>query len=833
MSIILGCVVIIGGKTMSSIRALLNRLVAPATSITDSVDRQRAYMLSVLLFILAVAGILGSMLFLIVEPALSSQIKVIMVIGNMVYISLYVLSRTVYYRIAAWAFILGVSTFLWSGYFLDAYTVPHDALIYLVTPVLVASVVLDRRQTLIAFTFILLSLMIFPFIYPNPDYSPYNIPFFLTGIGVLTFIWVSINDRYRQQALDSEKRYRELMNANDEAIVIIDNQDGHILDLNPAFERIIGYPSEEIIGRFPTDFLIEKSKELGLQVWQQRSHFPEQFTGQRKDGSNFYIRSTMKPYRYQNTDAYVVTIIDIGQQHAAEKALRLSEERFEAIFHNTFQFIGVLDEHGHVEGLNEPAIAFGKFSLGRIINKPIWDLNWYKDEANRQLVESKIHQTMAGDFARFELDLIGHDGQTMTADVSVKPIFDDEHQVSRLIMEVRDITERKNAERKRVEIQHRYEALFNHTVDAVFLIDIPTGRPIDANERALRMLRCNIDDIIGAELTTFIVEEEHEQTTSILERLRDGDKVQSAYERKMRRKDGEIFIAEITAMLVRDAEGDPIYVQSMIRDTTERRESQQRDFELALHRERVDMLEDFIEQASHHFRTPISNIRTSVYLLPKFQGNDEKQQKYYGVLQEELIRLQKLLDDLLTVSRLQRDEEEYYISRIVMPQFIDEIRTSVESRASYNNFNWIWDNKLTHDAIVVGDTKRLTRALSNILENSMTYTPYAGSISVRCYQHNSWAVIEVEDTGIGISQDELSKIFDDFYRTPSAQEMDSTSTGLGLSITEKIIDRHKGTIRVASELREGTIVQVILPILLDWNTPPPPASFDIRLGKPQ
>ena len=811
---------------MSALQSFIHRVLQPTDRITDSLERQRAYTLSVLFGILLLSSFVGGLLFILFDPAIQPDTLTLIILGNLMYIGLITLSRTIHYRISAWLLVIGITAILWGGYFLDFYESPQSALMYLVGPIIVASLVMTSLQTLLAFVFILLTLIIFPIINPNPNYNPYNLPVFLSGVGILTFAWVYLSNRFSEQLKASQQRYRELMNANDEAILVVDYHDAHILDYNPAFKRIIGYTDEEIMGRFPTDFLTPESAKLSKKYWEDRSGIPHQLKGIRQDGSNFFVRSTIKPYTFREEPAYVVTFQDISQQHAAETALRLSEERFEAIFHNTFQFISVLDTHGRIEGMNEPTMRFGDYQLKTVRGSYIWRLNWYKDDESRKLVESKIREASAGHFTRFEVDLVSSEGITITVDVSLKPITNEE-TVSMLIMEARDITDRKREERKRLEYQHRYQALFNHTVDAVFIIDISTGKPIAANEQALRMLRCTMQDIISAELTSFIVEEEHTETFSVLEQLRSGVEITSAYERKMRRKDGEIFIAEITAMRVRDADGHPQYIQSMIRDTTERRESQQRDFELALNRERVQILENFITQASHHFRTPITSMRISTHILPKYHGNEEKQQEHYEVLQKELKRLENLLNDLLMVSRLQRDEEEYYISRMLMSQFIAEFRTGIESKSSYSQHKWSWDVQWENDTIVVGDKQRLTRAMTNIFDNAMSYTPENGTIDVRCYKHNSWAVIEVEDTGIGMSDLELRQVFDDFYRAPAARELDSTSTGLGLSITEKIVDRHKGTVRVASVLDKGTVVQVILPVLLDWNTPPPPAPFDI------
>src|SRR5262249_41932181 len=114
---------------------------------------------------------------------------------------------------------------------------------------------------------------------------------------------------------------------------------------------------------------------------------------------------------------------------------------------------------------------------------------------------------------------------------------------------------------------------------------------------------------------------------------------------------------------------------------------------------------------------------------------------------------------------------------------------------------------------VLADTDELHRALVNLVENALNYTPEGGAITIDTFTQKRYAVAQVSDTGIGISEAELPHIFDRFYRSERAKVAVKTGTGLGLAIAKRVIDLHQGTIEVKSMLGKGTTFQVWLPVI--------------------
>jgi len=231
------------------------------------------------------------------------------------------------------------------------------------------------------------------------------------------------------------------------------------------------------------------------------------------------------------------------------------------------------------------------------------------------------------------------------------------------------------------------------------------------------------------------------------------------------------------------------------------------------------MKAQIVSNVSHELRTPLANLKLYLSLLQ--QGRPERRISYMEVMEREVNRLERLISDLLHLSRLQSEH------RAERPQ----VRTSVDmneliATVIHNNMAWAESEKkvLVHDSVtpslpqVNGDPDQLVRALTNLIANGINYTPPGGRITVRslvepAQQGESESVIiEVIDTGIGIRDDELPLIFDRFYRGSNV-EPNIPGTGLGLAIIKEIVELHGGTIDVKSQEGQGSAFRVALPAM--------------------
>lgn len=174
-------------------------------------------------------------------------------------------------------------------------------------------------------------------------------------------------------------------------------------------------------------------------------------------------------------------------------------------------------------------------------------------------------------------------GETFWESATIAPVFDDDGKITNFLAVKEDITERKEAEAEKREAELRYRALFEQSHDAIFILDLQ-GRQIAVNQRATSMLGYSLDEILG--LSYRDISAEVQQSEQVLNKLLDGEHI-SSYERLFRRKNGETVPVEINLELVRDSHGNPLHIQSVVRDITQRKQSEKL---IKLQLERLDAL---------------------------------------------------------------------------------------------------------------------------------------------------------------------------------------------------------------------------------------------------
>ena len=240
----------------------------------------------------------------------------------------------------------------------------------------------------------------------------------------------------------------------------------------------------------------------------------------------------------------------------------------------------------------------------------------------------------------------------------------------------------------------------------------------------------------------------------------------------------------------------------------QRRQAETQALELAAEQEQMRALQQFVADVSHDFRTPLSILVTSSYLLRK-HPDPERRQDHLAQIEKQTARLKKLLDDLLEMADLDNPVQPPDFTLTDMNVLVQEVIDELRKAAAAKDLHLLFEPAVS--PLMVQANRLLQRAISNIVGNALHYTPEKGFVTVRTYADLPYIMIEVQDTGIGISDADLPHIFGRFYRTDKARRIETGGSGLGLAITKKIIEGHHGTIEVSSVLGEGSIFRVKLP----------------------
>jgi signal transduction histidine kinase/predicted ATPase len=227
-----------------------------------------------------------------------------------------------------------------------------------------------------------------------------------------------------------------------------------------------------------------------------------------------------------------------------------------------------------------------------------------------------------------------------------------------------------------------------------------------------------------------------------------------------------------------------------------------------LEREKEKMMATFLQSASHDLRTPLTVINTSLYLLEMISDPD-KQKGRVKLIEEQVTHLQTLIEDLISIARLDRGTE-LELQPLDLNQLLIALRETHIASITQDRDLDVQFALFNVPMMVLGDSENLLQALLNIIKNAINYTPDGGTIRISTEFDATNIRINIQDTGVGIAEDDLPQIFERFFRVDEART-DRGHSGLGLAITKKIIEAHHGWIEVSSTLSEGSHFHVYLP----------------------
>ncbi|WP_430784850.1 two-component system histidine kinase PnpS [Virgibacillus flavescens] len=223
------------------------------------------------------------------------------------------------------------------------------------------------------------------------------------------------------------------------------------------------------------------------------------------------------------------------------------------------------------------------------------------------------------------------------------------------------------------------------------------------------------------------------------------------------------------------------------------------------------MRKDFVANVSHELKTPVTSIKGFAETLLENEKSDPKVlDEFLGIIYNESDRLQVLIQDLLTLSRLERDDFQLKVTTFNLSNAVNEVITVIEQQLHTKNLNL--SVVMEEGLEIKADRDQTKQILFNLLANAISYTHEDGDITLTVESDEDKVHISVEDTGIGIAKESIPRLFERFYRVDKARSRNTGGTGLGLAIVKHIVDVHNGKIDVESELNAGSTFHVYLPL---------------------
>ncbi len=232
-----------------------------------------------------------------------------------------------------------------------------------------------------------------------------------------------------------------------------------------------------------------------------------------------------------------------------------------------------------------------------------------------------------------------------------------------------------------------------------------------------------------------------------------------------------------------------------------------------------EMRRDFVANVSHEMRTPLTSMMGFIETLRGPARNDPAaQERFLGIMEQEAGRMHRLVEDLLSLSRVEDQERIRPTTKVPLQTLIGEVIEALEPQAQAQGIQFVCD--LPHEQIeVLGDWGQLWQVVRNLVENAIKYGKTAGQVTLRLSQPEHEVTLlqdgvqlSVKDQGDGIPVHHIGRLTERFYRVDTHRSREVGGTGLGLAIVKHIINRHRGRLRIESTQGEGTEFTVILPV---------------------
>jgi PAS domain S-box-containing protein len=601
-----------------------------------------------------------------------------------------------------------------------------------------------------------------------------------------------------------EEKLRSVFVSSPDAITVI-NLNGNIVECNQSALDIHGCSSkEEALGKNVLEFIAKKDHERATEslekTLEQGSVKDIEYTFLTKDGCEFpaeFSASVIKD-AYGNPTGFVVMTRDITERKRTEEAVRRSEEHFRSLIENASDVIAILNGDGTIRYVSpsiEPVLGYEPEDL---IGKNAFELA-HPDDAP-DLINAFTHVIQnPGATPSLELRVRHKDGSWRILENTGNSLLDDS-VVAGIVINSRDITERKRAEEALRESEERYRSLLEGIPVGLYRTT-PEGQIIDINPALVQMLGYpDRQALLAVNIT---------DVQALMER----EGVVRNFEARLRRHDETIIWVRNSARAVRDGDSRVLYYEGSLEDITKRKVAEEEREQLLAELEAKNKeLESFVYTVSHDLKAPLVSLDGfSSALQEEFHHQLGKEGKHYVErIQANVARMDALIMHLLDLSRIGRVVGS--IEEIDVAALLREIQEELAVELEEAGAELVVQEPLP---AVRADRSRMHQVFANLIDNALKFRSEERPlrIEVGCQEERGFYRFHVADNGIGIAPQYHQQIFTPFRQLdPEAQ-----GVGMGLALVKKIVEHHGGRVWVESEEGEGATLYFTLPGSAELN----------------
>jgi len=632
----------------------------------------------------------------------------------------------------------------------------------------------------------------------------------------LQAVYVDVTAQLQAEAAlrASEERWRAIFYSAAVGIAAGDVRGG-LFDVNPTFQRMLGYTEEELRNLRDFEFTHEDDRAETRRLFDrvvsgQQASYRLEKRYRRTDGTIVWadVSASIVPAT-ENTPAFLAVMsVDITDRRQAEKALREAEERFRTLVQFSFDVYWESDAQHRftrqefAEGVTDAPAP------GSEIGKTRWEVPYLEPDAeawrkHRETLDAHLP------FRDFEHARPTPNGGKRYVSVSGLPVFDETGRFIGYRGVGRHITDRKRAEAALRASEERWRAMFETAPVGIAMLDFEHRRYLTANERFQQMTGYTEGELRN--LTT--LEITHEDDRAATQERIDSSAVGVLQRKRYRRKDGGVVWADVTAFVVSATDSTPAFLGAVIVDITDRKRAeealQQAEADLA-RLNRVMLLGEMTASIAHEINQPIAAVITNANAGLRWLGAqspdiDEVRQAF-GRIVRDGTRAGEVIGRIRALVRKLPPRREL----LDINQTIREVIALTQTETQRNGVGL--QSRLANDLpLVSADRVQLQQVLINLIINAVEAMAGPGNglrelTIVSGVDYANGIVVEVQDTGPGLNPEQLDRLFQSFYTTKPE------GIGMGLAISRSIAEAHGGYLSATPNSPRGAVFRLTLPI---------------------
>lgn len=499
-----------------------------------------------------------------------------------------------------------------------------------------------------------------------------------------------------------------------------------------------------------------------------------------------------------------------------EESLRLSEEKYRTIFENVQDVFYQTDLDGIIKVISPSIKHFSDFNVAELIGKPVIDLYYNPDERKKLL--QKL--TKKGEVRDYEIRLKTKKGEIKYTSINARLIFNSEGIPDHIDGALRDITERKLAEESLKQSEERLRDIMFSTMDWIWEVD-EKGRYTYSSQRDIDLFDVATDEIIGKTPFDFMLPDEAERVALIFSEITAKKMPIKDLENWNIGKNGKKICLLTNGVPILGSEGQLIGYRGVDKDITDRKLAEQELINAKEKAEESDRLKSaFLSNMSHEIRTPLNSIIGFSELLGDDYFEEKQKKEFISNIITNGNNLLNIVSNIMDISKIEAGQIDIRKSKVMISQFLDEVKAQHVMNANEKGLDLkcvCQCDDTNQDAFIVTDPDKLRQIFNNLISNALKFTS-EGYIEIGCRLIGDKIKFHVKDSGIGISTEFHDKIFERFRQVENSFTRKYGGNGLGLAISQKLVELMGGNIWLESEAGKGSTFYVILPGITEGPT---------------